>query len=342
MVALVRGRHPSGEPSGASSSGVDERYTWADSNGDSPRPCARVVACGVEQAREQQRTHQALVLAERILKREHALLAGQAESIDGVRRDERVGDALVEAAVAQQVLETPAQALARGEPPDRRAARRQRGRRLWSPWIRATSSIRSASRCTSLSRQGGTTQPPSPRSNPSRSRISSTLSGAISRPSSLEIRSWRSGRRGRRLRVYVHRPRHHARAAQVDHQPCRQPLGRDRLLGVQLLLEASRRLGAQPQRLRGPHDVRPDPGGRLHQHARGRLRDLGDLPAHDPGDAARAIRVADERHLGREGTLGVVERDHALALGRAADVDAPAAHLVEVEGVQRLRLVSIT
>ena len=57
--------------------------------------------------------------------------------------------------------------------------------------MRATSSIRSASRCTSLSRHGGTIQPPSARSNPSRSRISSTVSGSISDPSSFEIRSWR-------------------------------------------------------------------------------------------------------------------------------------------------------
>ena len=42
VVALVRGRHL-GEPSGASSSGVDERYTWADSNRCDPaRPCARL------------------------------------------------------------------------------------------------------------------------------------------------------------------------------------------------------------------------------------------------------------------------------------------------------------
>ena len=112
---------------------------------------------------------------------------------------------------------------------------------LWSPWIRATSSIRS-SRCTSLSRQGGTTQPPSARSNPSRSRSPPRCRRDL-RSERLRDRSCR--RSDARLRGrYVDRPRHHARAAQVDHQPRRQPLGGHRLLGVKLLLEAGRAPGA--------------------------------------------------------------------------------------------------
>ena len=70
--------------------------------------------------------------------------------------------------------------------------------------------------------------------------------------------------------------------------------------------------------------------------------DLRDLPAHDPGDAARALRVADQRHVSVEHALHAVERDHPLALGGSAHHDPPAAHLVEVEGVQRLAGGSIT
>ena len=46
----------------------------------------------------------------------------------------------------------------------------------------------------------------------------------------------------RRVRVDVDRAGHEARAAQLDHQPSGEPLRRDRLLGVKLLLEARRRL----------------------------------------------------------------------------------------------------
>ena len=95
-------------------------------------------------------------------------------------------------------------------------------------------------------------------------------------------------------------PGHQPRAGQLDHQPRGEPLGGERLLGVQLLLEARRRLGAQAERLRRLEHVRPDPGRGLHQHARGRLRDLGDLAAHDPGDARRSLAVADQRHRGVE------------------------------------------
>ena len=64
--------------------------------------------------------------------------------------------------------------------------------------------------------------------------------------------------------------------------------------------------------------------------------DLGDLAAHDPGDAARALGVADERHLRAEAALDAVERRHRLALVRAPDDDPASAHLVEIERVQRL------
>ena len=164
--------------------------------------------------------------------------------------------------------------------------------------MRATSSIRSASRCTSASRQGGTVAQPLRRRR-ARSRAASRIavdlapSGSRS-PSSRSMRSWRSPttRGAAGLGIDVDRAGHEPRAAQLDHQPRRQPLAGDRQLGVQLLLEARRGLGAQPERLRGAHDVRADPGGHLHQHARGLVRDLRDLAAHDPGDAARALGVA--------------------------------------------------
>ena len=63
---------------------------------------------------------------------------------------------------------------------------------------------------------------------------------------------------------------------------------------------AVRGVGAQPELARGAQDVDPVPGRDLEQHARGRLADLGDLAAHDPGDPGRPVAVADEDGVGVE------------------------------------------
>ena len=65
--------------------------------------------------------------------------------------------------------------------------------------------------------------------------------------------------------------------------------------------------------------------------------DLGDLSPHDPGDARGAVAVADEDGLGVEAPLDVVERLHLLAVLGGANRQRAVRHLVEVEGVQRLR-----
>ena len=54
----------------------------------------------------------------------------------------------------------------------------------------------------------------------------------------------------------------------------------------------------------------------LEQHPRGRVGDLRDLPAHDPGDARGPLAVADEDRLGVELALDVVEGRHPLARRR--------------------------
>ena len=210
---------------------------------------------------------------------------------------------------------------------------------LSRPWMRATSSIRSASRWTSLSRHGGDLQPP------------------VSLPRSRAARGFR--------RLSPHRPARQAisRSAQAGterraaakaagtRRPCpgtsraphrstiRRAASRWAAIACSGCSCFSKRADAS---LRSPSafELRmmfgPDPGGRLHQDARRLVGDLGDLAAHDPRDAARPLGVADQGHLGGEDTLGAVEGDHALAVAGPAHDDAPAAHLVEVERVQRL------
>ena len=266
----------------------------------------RVVAGRVEQARQQQRAHHALLLAERVLEPEHRLVAeAQRARARAARRTRRRCTRTARGRAAGP----PARRRSRWLGVSRPTAARRAGSVVGSlsrPCTRATSSIRSASRCTSLSRQGGTVTPTRPSSargsKPSRSRIPRSLVAAgCSSRAAAPMRSRRSSaeRGDCGLRVHVDRARHEARPAQLDHQARREPLGGDRLLGVQLLLEARGRLGAQPERLGGPHDVRPDPGGRLHQHAGGVVGHLRHLAAHDPGDPARPLGVADERHVAR-------------------------------------------
>ena len=75
----------------------------------------------------------------------------------------------------------------------------------------------------------------------------------------------------------VDRARDEPRAADLDHQPRGDPLRAHRQLGMQLLLEAVGRLGAQAELARGAQDVDPVPGRDLEQHAGRRVGDLGDL-----------------------------------------------------------------
>ena len=103
-----------------------------------------------------------------------------------------------------------------------------------------------------------------------------------------------------------------------------------------------RRLAAQAEDLRRAVDVRADPVGGLHQHARRAVVDLGARAAHDAGDRRRALVVLDDEHLGVERADLVVERRDLLAVARAADREPVARDAVEVERVQRLAGSSIT
>ncbi len=106
---------------------------------------------------------------------------------------------------------------------------------------------------------------------------------------------------------------------------------------MQLLLEARRSLGAQAELARGAEDVGPVPVGDLEQDAGGRVGDLGDLAAHNPGDPGRAVAIADQHRLLIERALDLVEGRHLLAGAGGADGQLATGDLVEVEGVQRLR-----
>ncbi len=177
-------------------------------------------------------------------------------------------------------------------------------------------------------------------SKSSRSRYSPQSSGSISMPRSSRRparAAASSSRAARHVGRLVDRPGHQLRPAELDHQPRSDPLGAQGQLGVQLLLEAVGGVGAQAELARGAQDVDPVPGRDLEQHPGGRLRDLGDLAAHDPGDARGAVAVADQHRVLVEGPLDAVERRHLLPRLRGADDQRTVRDLVEVEGVQRLR-----
>ena len=211
--------------------------------------------------------------------------------------------------------------------------------------MRATSSMRSASRVTSLRRKCGTVT--SRPSSPSATREAEARAGsrpgararsrAPSSPSTLRVAQAdrRAGRRRRRRRRSCPGTRRAPR--QLDHQPRGDDLRLHRLLGREALLEARGRLAAQPEPLRGAVDVRAVPGRDLHQHARRVVVDLGARAAHDAGDRRRPVGVVDDaasrRRACAPASSSVVD---LLAVARAAHDEPPAGDAVEVEGVQRL------
>ena len=312
-----------------------------------PRPPVRgVVARGVEQARQQQRPHHAQLLAERVLDPQR-LHVRDPQLAERLRRGEALRDRPQQPVVAEQVLDRAAR-LAAGQLPDGPLPGGQRRGQLSRPWIRATSSIRSASRWTSESRQGGTVTPSSSSaSRPRRSRAARgspapLLRDALAEQASPSARAAAAPRAARPAGIRVDRPRHEPRSAELHHQPRGEPLRSHGQLRVQLLLEARRRLGPQPEGLRGPHDVR------AHQLAasistRVVESDISEIcAAHDAGDPlgprrrtrapspARSVRSTPSR-------VAIVSPLRA----RRTTIRA-AAHLVEVERVQRLPGQSIT
>ncbi len=143
-------------------------------------------------------------------------------------------------------------------------------------------------------------------------------------------------RRVRPRPAHVHRAAAQPRAGQLEHELGGQDLAVHALLGLQLLLEPAGGLRAQAEPRRRPLDVRPVPGGRLHQHAPRRRADLGALAAHDPGDRRRPVVVGDDDHVLVHHAIDVVERGEHLARLRAPHDEMAAGHEVEVERVHRL------
>ena len=235
-----------------------------------------------------------------------------------VGRGEALAHRLVDSPRAdQRVLEAAAGALRRAP-----GGRWRRGG--WAAWTGACPAPRCARPprsgrprgVTSLRRKPGTvTSSPSSASatpNPSASRIRRSPRAArgcraAARPSRRAGGSWAAAAGAPPTSIV---PVREARAGQLEHQLGREDLPVHRLLGRDPLLEARGRLRAQLQLRRRALEVRAVPVRRLHQHARGRAAHLGALAAHDPGDARRALVVADDQDVGVERAVDVVERRH--------------------------------
>ena len=166
--------------------------------------------------------------------------------------------------------------------------------------MRATSSIRSTSRVTSLRRQCGTvTSRPSPPSRDARSRARSRISRAAPRAGRRRRAAARRLASRRRIVVRGGGP---GRRRRSSRRPSRAPVsssisrGGDRLrlhrlLGREALLEAPGRLGAQRRaasRCAGcsARSSSPPPSARAWSSR----VDLGARAAHDAGDRRRARR----------------------------------------------------
>ncbi len=264
---------------------------------------ARLVALQVVQQRAQQRgAQQRLLLGHRVLERHRApprVAVSQRQPVGRVRRGEAPAEDLVQARADQRVLRPAAQPLGRLQAPRRPAPRGQRGGQLLE-----------APDARDLLHQVGLAvdvpAPPvghdhveavgrlgDPEAQPLEHRR--LLGPRDRRPEQLlDARLAQAQRRRREAGAAdVDRPADRRRAAQVDHQPRRDRLAGERQLGLQTLLEAARRLGAQPEPGRGALQVRAVPGRGLHQHARGPLADLRARAAHDARDRGRPVGVLD-------------------------------------------------
>ena len=103
---------------------------------------------------------------------------------------------------------------------------------------------------------------------------------------------------------------------------------------VHAALEAVAGIRVDAQRPPGRRDPDRLPVGAFKEHVRGRLGHARGLAAHDPGEAFGAVVVGDDQ-IARAQRIGLaVEREQALALGRAAHHQI-ARDLARVEDVQR-------
>ncbi len=106
-------------------------------------------------------------------------------------------------------------------------------------------------------------------------------------------------------------------------------------VGVDALLEARRRLAAEPEAPGCPQHGEGFEVRRLEQEVGRLVAHLAVLAAHDPGDRDRPAGVGDDEIRRRELPLVAVERDDLLSLGGVADDDPLLREQRDVEEVQR-------
>ena len=300
----------------------------------SRRPRAMLCAGGVEQRAEQRRAHHRLLLAHRVLERDDVAQrgssAGQAQPVQQLGRGEAPADDLVQAARREHVLGAPPQRAARAS-----AARPRRGARAASraarraPSMRATSSIRSASRVTSVAapvRAPSTSSPSSASATPKPSARGSRPALARDRHAEqpLDARRRAAGsRRGRRPGAAdVDRARH-AAARRTARPSARAATAcaSMRCSGVQPLLEARADASLRrPSSLEVRVDVRARPRWRPPSaRASSSSETSRARAAHHAGDRRRALGVARSapcrRRARASAPSSVVD---LLALARAA------------------------
>ena len=126
-----------------------------------------------------------------------------------------------------------------------------------------------------------------------------------------------------------------ARAGERDDQLARVDRGLLGRVGVDALLEARRRLAAEPEAPGGAQHGEGFEVRRLEQQVGRLVAHLAVLAAHDPGDRDRPARVGDDEIRRSELPLVAVEGDDLLSLGGAADDDPLLGEQRDVEEVQR-------
>ena len=202
---------------------------------------------------------------------------------------------------------------------------------------RAISSTTSISRVTSRARHVGTTTSPSRCSKPSRPSSAYWSPGGVSIPITRvgPVRPEADDRPFGQLsvRVGVRGP---PRAGQVEQQLGREVRRGPGEMRVDALLPAVRALGAQAEALARAEEAVRLEVRRLEQHGRVRVADLGVLPAHDPGERDRPLRVGDQQVVLAQLTVDAVERAEPFAQRAPAARRFAAVERRVVEGVKRV------
>ncbi len=105
---------------------------------------------------------------------------------------------------------------------------------------------------------------------------------------------------------------------------------------VDALLPPVRALRAQAEALARAEEAVRLEVGRLEQHGPRGVADLGLLPAHDPGERDRPVRVGDQQVVLSQLTVDAVERAEPFARARPPHDDPSVVEGRVVEGVKRV------